>query len=82
MWIACDQTGHQHVTSCLETDHQYESRALDAFVEYRDQNSQVQAASIVLTAMEVEVVAFAERDALQADHQKHLPTLPHHQETR
>jgi hypothetical protein len=38
MWIACDQTGHRHVTSCPETDHLYESGALDAFVENKDQN--------------------------------------------
>jgi hypothetical protein len=64
MWSACDQTGHQLETSCLETDHQYESGALDAFVENMDQNSQVHVASTVLVVVEVEVVAFVERNAL------------------
>jgi hypothetical protein len=78
MWNACDQTGHQHVTLYLETDHQYESGALGAFVENMDQNRQVQAVSTILAAVEVEVVAFAEWDAPQANHQKHLPELPHY----
>jgi hypothetical protein len=78
MWIACDQTGHRHMTSCPETDHLYESGAIDAFVENKDQNIQVQAASIVLVAVEVEVVAFVERDELQVEQEKHLPELPHH----
>jgi hypothetical protein len=30
MWSANDRTGHLHETSCLETDHQYVSGALDA----------------------------------------------------
>jgi hypothetical protein len=46
-----------------------------------DQNNQGQAASIVLAAVEVEVVACTEQDALQAVHQKHVPELPHYQET-
>jgi hypothetical protein len=46
-----------------------------------DQNNKGQAASTDLAALEVEVVACAERDALQADHQKHVPELPHYQET-
>jgi hypothetical protein len=41
----------------------------------------MQVASTVLVVVEVEVVAFAERDALQAEHQKYLPELLHHQET-
>jgi hypothetical protein len=67
------------VTSCPKIDHPYESGALDAFFENKGQNIQVQAASTVLAMVEVE--AFAEQDALQAEQQKHLPELPHHQET-
>ena len=67
------------MTSCPEIDHPYESGVRDAFVENKDQNIQVQATSTVLAVVEVE--AFAERDALQAEQQKHLPELPHHQET-
>jgi hypothetical protein len=80
MWSACGQTGHQHVTSCFETDRQYESEALDTSSENKDQNNQGQATSTDLAVVGVEVVACAERDALQADHQKHVPKLPHYQE--
>jgi hypothetical protein len=38
MWIACDQNGHRHVTSCPEIDHPYESGSRAAFIENMDQN--------------------------------------------
>jgi hypothetical protein len=56
------------------------SGARAAFVENKDQNIQVQAASTALAAEEVEEEAFAELNALQAEQQNHLPELPHHQE--
>jgi hypothetical protein len=49
------------------------SGARATFIENKDQNIQEQAASTVLAAVEVEVEAFAELDALQAEQQKHLP---------
>jgi hypothetical protein len=68
------------VTSCPELDHPYVSRARATFVENTDQNIQVQAASIVLAAEEVEEEAFAELDAPQDEQQNHLLELPNHQE--
>jgi hypothetical protein len=66
------------VTSCPEIDHPYVSGARATFVENKDQNIQVQAAGIVLAAMEGKT--FAELDALQAEQQNHLHELPHHPE--
>jgi hypothetical protein len=77
--ITCDQSSHRHVTSCPRIGHPYVSRACAAFVENKDQNIQVQAASIVLAVEKVEEEAFAELDAPQAEQQNHLPDLPHYQ---
>jgi hypothetical protein len=78
--IAYDQSGHPHESSCPKIIHPYESGAHAASAKNKDQNSQVQAASTILSAEEVEEEAFVELDVPQAEQRNHLHELPHHRE--